>query len=127
MFASAQRCGRSRDMISVRPPPAAAWFGVQPYYVHGIQMLPVTPISEQLLESEWLDEETAVYQAACDPTCVKQGWSVPLQLAKAVSEPAAALSALKRLPADVFANANAGGNGNSRTAAYYWVATRPAA
>jgi endo-1,3(4)-beta-glucanase len=114
-------------MISVRPPPAAAWFGVQPYYVHGIQMLPVTPISEQLLESEWLDEETAVYQAACDPTCVKQGWSVPLQLAKAVSEPAAALSALKRLPADVFANANAGGNGNSRTAAYYWVATRPAA
>ena len=95
--------------------------------MHGIQMLPVTPVSEALLEPAWLEEELPVYAAACDETCVTQGWSVPLHLATAVRDPAAAVEALRKLPADVFASANAGGNGNSRTAAYYWAATRPRA
>jgi hypothetical protein len=55
---------------------------------------------------------------------VQQGWSVPLRLAQAVHDPSAALAAMKKLPADVFDSGNAGGNGNSRTGSYYWVATR---
>ena len=47
-----------------------------------------------------------------------------MHLANAVLDRRAAWSAVQRLPADVFSNANAGGNGNSRTAGYYWVATR---
>jgi len=102
------------------------WFGVQPYYIHGIQMLPFTPASEALLEPEWLKTETPVFAASCGEVCVTQGWSVPLRLAQAVHDPTAALAAIKKLPPDVFDSANAGGNGNSRTGSYYWVATRPA-
>ena len=56
---------------------------------------------------------------------MQQGWSVPLRLAQAVQDPSGALAAVKKLPAEVFDSANAGGNGNSRTASYYWIATRP--
>jgi len=101
------------------------WFGVAPYYIHGIQMLPFTPASEALLEPEWLATETPVYAASCSETCVQQGWSVPLRLAQAVQDPSGALAAIRKLPAEVFDSANAGGNGNSRTASYYWIATRP--
>jgi endo-1,3(4)-beta-glucanase len=100
------------------------WFGVATYFIHGIQMLPVTPVSEALLEPAWLAEETKVYEAACDEDCIKQGWSVPLEMAKAVHNPEGSVAAIKKLPPFVFDSANAGGNGNSRTGAYYWAATR---
>ena len=101
------------------------WFGVQPYYVHGIQMLPITPASEALLDAKWLEGgELDVYRASCDDACEQQGWSVPLLLATAVVDAAAAWPKVQALPASVFNNRNAGGNGNSRTASYYWVATR---
>ena len=42
-----------------------------------------------------------------------------------MQDPSGALAAVKKLPAEVFDSSNAGGNGNSRTASYYWIATRP--
>lgn len=38
----------------------STWFGSNPEYIHGIQMLPITPISEELLEEEWVQEEYPV-------------------------------------------------------------------
>lgn len=100
------------------------WFGSAPYYIHGIQMLPFTPASEFLLNADWLEEETPVYSASCDDTCASQGWSTPLALATSVNDQQAGWALAQALTDDMFANGNAGGNGNSRTTAYYFVATR---
>lgn len=38
----------------------STWFGSNPEYIHCIQMLPITPISEDLLEEAWVQEEYPV-------------------------------------------------------------------
>ena len=48
-----------------------------------------------------------------------------LALATAAVDAASGWAQAQALTDAMFDNANAGGNGNSRTAAYYWVATRP--
>ena len=38
----------------------ATWFGPYVEFIHCIQMLPFTPISEELLREEWIREEYPV-------------------------------------------------------------------
>ena len=40
------------------------WFGANPVYIHGIQMLPFTPIMELSLEKEFVKEEFPVMNNA---------------------------------------------------------------
>merc|ERR1711970_749199 len=42
----------------------ATWFGANVEYIHCIQMLPFTPISEELLREEWIREEYPVLEEA---------------------------------------------------------------
>ena len=39
----------------------ATWFGPYVEFIHCIQMLPFTPITEELLREEWIREEYPVY------------------------------------------------------------------
>ena len=41
----------------------ATWFGGYVEFIHCIQMLPFTPISEELLREKWIREEYPVYVA----------------------------------------------------------------
>ena len=48
----------------------ATWFGANLEFIHCIQMLPFTPISEELLPSSWIQEEYQILQQvflALDP------------------------------------------------------------
>ena len=38
----------------------ATWFGANVGFIHCIQMLPFTPISEELLRQNWIQEEYPV-------------------------------------------------------------------
>jgi len=40
------------------------WFGSHPVYIHGIQMLPFTPITEVSLERDFIKEEFPVIAKA---------------------------------------------------------------
>lgn len=40
------------------------WFGGNVEYIHCIQMLPFTPITEELLRKEWVEEEYPVVAEA---------------------------------------------------------------
>ncbi len=58
------------------PPQAdyATWFGANIEYIHGIQMLPVTPITELLLTKPWVTEEYPVVAPALANPATADGW-----------------------------------------------------
>jgi endo-1,3(4)-beta-glucanase len=84
--------------------------------IHGIQMLPFTPITEALLEPAWVTEEYPVLSAALTPATT-EAWRGFSYLDHAVIDPATAWTEVKTL--------NSFDDGNSLTNALYWVATRP--
>jgi len=91
------------------------WFGPNPEYVYGIQLLPITPISESLISKDWVQDAWPVISettaAAEDP------WKAFLIAAHATVDKEAAwedAQALTTLD-----------DGLSRTALLYWIATRP--
>ncbi|WP_437732048.1 glycosyl hydrolase [Sorangium sp. So ce1335] len=93
----------------------STWFGAKPEYIYGIQMLPITPISESLLSKTWIEDTwpamSDAAQSAEDP------WKGFLTAAHAVVDKEAAweeAQALTELD-----------EGLSRTALLYWIATRP--
>ncbi|KYF54174.1 hypothetical protein BE08_13360 [Sorangium cellulosum] len=93
----------------------STWFGANPEYVYGIQMLPITPISESLLSKKWIQDAwpamSDVAQTAEDP------WKAFLIAAHAVVDKEAAWEEAQEL-VDL-------DDGLSRTALLYWIATRP--
>lgn len=103
------------------------WFGSAPWKVYGIQLLPQTAISEALWASSWIrDGVLAAYATSCesDPTaCVGQGWSTLSWGAAAVLGGCrVAWDHVASLPSSVYETD--GGNGQSRTNALWWIATR---
>ena len=102
------------------------WFGNAPYLPYGIQLLPITAISEQRDDPLWLQEMYAPFADACnlDRRCEDDGWSV-LQLSAlaAVGHFGLALKRALALSSDVFSSA--GGNGQSRSNTLWFIATRP--
>ncbi len=102
------------------------WFGLKPFLAYGIQLLPLTPISEDRDGIDWAKEMYEPYADSChqDTTCEEFGWSV-LQLAMlaTVGHPDLAASKAMDLSPDVFTSA--GGNGHSLTNSLWYFATRP--
>jgi endo-1,3(4)-beta-glucanase len=102
------------------------WFGAQPYLPIGIQLLPLTPISEERDDMQWMNSIYKPLSQICssDPGCYESGWSI-LQLATLATVGYAAEAAEKvvKLKNDVFEDA--GGNGHSRSNTIWYVATRP--
>ena len=102
------------------------WFGTAPYLPIGIQLLPLTPISEDRDDISWINSiyEPFTYSCATSFECTESGWSI-LQLAVLATigyAPEAALK-MKELPDEAFENA--GGNGHSRSNTLWYIATRP--
>ena len=93
----------------------ATFFGANTEFVHCIQMLPFTPISEELLDPDWIQEEYQVLQTAIGSAV--DGWKGFIFMAHAIVDPEAAWTEVQSL----------GGydDGNSKTNTLYWVATRP--
>eukprot|EP00536_Pseudo-nitzschia_multiseries_P014448 jgi/Psemu1/214718/e_gw1.705.41.1 len=101
------------------------WFGAKEYLPIGIQLLPLTPISEDRDDIEWMNSiyDPFTYACAMDFECTESGWSI-LQLATlaTVGYAAEAVRKVKELPDQSFVNA--GGNGESRSNIIWFITTR---
>lgn len=102
------------------------WFGASPYLPYGIQLLPLTPISEARDELEWMEEMYYPFSRACADfhQCTESGWAI-LQVAvlATVGYPEHAAERVKELQPDSYENA--GGNGQSKSNTIWYIATRP--
>merc|ERR1712142_276365 len=95
------------------------WFGANVEFIHCIQMLPFTPISEELLREEWIKEEYNVLAEAYgrpDPP-LSEGWKGYIVMAHAVIDPHAAYGEALQL--------SSYDDGNTKSNTLYWIATRP--
>ena len=97
----------------------ATWFGGNLEFIHGIQMLPYTPISEELLRPEWIEEEYPVVSAALDDPFIGEGWKGFIYMAHAIIDPVSAWWEVDGLTGY--------DDGNTKTNTLYWLATRPGA
>jgi endo-1,3(4)-beta-glucanase len=84
--------------------------------IHGIQMLPFTPITEALLEPAWVSEEYPYIAGKLTPAS-SESWRGFIALDHAVIDATAAWAEVQALQSF--------DDGNTRTNALYWVATRP--
>ncbi len=93
------------------------FFGANTEFIHCIQMLPFTPITEELLEPAWVEEEYPVLVTALDNPSIGEGWKGFVYMAHAVIDPAAGWNECQTLTGY--------DDGNSETNTLYWLATRP--
>jgi endo-1,3(4)-beta-glucanase len=91
------------------------WFGPNPEYVYGIQLLPFTPVSEALVAPAWMTD--AWPRIATTTSSAAPQWAGLLAMGHAVADREAAWTAVSSL--------GAWDDGNSRTNALWWVASRP--
>jgi endo-1,3(4)-beta-glucanase len=96
----------------------ATWFGSNIEYIVGIQMMPFTPITEEYMTSTWVNTvypsiSTALTRAS--PT-LEVGWRGFIYMAQAVLDRSTAWTNINTL--------SGWDNGNSKTNALYWIATR---
>ncbi|KAG5178337.1 hypothetical protein JKP88DRAFT_188690 [Tribonema minus] len=105
------------------------WFGSEAWKVFGIQMLPITGVSERLLEKEWVKQMLPDFKESCwDPInpismCVEQGWSMLVNVAQAITgEWRLARDGILDLPDSAFEGA--GGNGHSRSNMLWFISTQ---
>jgi endo-1,3(4)-beta-glucanase len=97
----------------------ATWFGLNVEYIHGIQMLPYTPITEDLLPRNWVQIEypmLATSLTRANPV-IQEGWKGFVFMTQAIINKEAAWNAAQSL--------GSYDNGNSQTNTLYWIATRP--
>jgi len=54
------------------------WFGNAPHLAYGIQLLPLTPVSEKRDALDWIKELYPSFAESCfnAPDCKEQGWYV---------------------------------------------------
>jgi endo-1,3(4)-beta-glucanase len=95
------------------------WFASGAIYVHGINMLPFTPITELYLTRDWVTEEYPVVWASVKDSLAttEQGWLGFLYMDHAVIDPDTAWNEIMTLKSF--------DDGNTLTNALYWIATRP--
>ena len=99
------------------------WFGNSPYLIYGIQLLPLTAISEERDDLAWVREAFDPYAQSCDQACVEEGWSVQiLALLATLGHKDKALGHAKNLTDSVFEAA--GGSGHSKSNTIWYIATR---
>ena len=88
------------------------------------------------LPSYQVEEEWPVFNQSCaeSPMCAAQGWDSLVIGAWGIIDGNSSVTSTgvddvwgraRAVPNFAFSNALAGGNGNSRTNLYYWLATRP--
>ncbi|NUQ76940.1 MAG: hypothetical protein HUU21_25685 [Polyangiaceae bacterium] len=94
----------------------ATFFGSGPELIHGIQMIPFTPISEALLPADWVAEEYPVVSQALGGA-IGEGWKGFIYMDHAIIDAPAAWGEVATLTGY--------DDGNTKTNTLYWVATRP--
>jgi Glycosyl hydrolase family 81 C-terminal domain len=101
------------------------WFGNSPYLIYGIQLLPITPISEQRDSQRWAEAIYTRLASSCDNTCVSEGWSIQIfALLATLGHIDDAVSKTNELSPSVYVGP--GGNGHSKSNTIWYIATRPA-
>lgn len=95
----------------------STWFGGNIEFIHCIQMLPFTPISEEVLRPQWIAEEYPVLAQAIGSA--SEGWKGFIYMAHAVIDTAAGWNEVNSLTSF--------DDGNTKTNTLHWVATRPGA
>jgi endo-1,3(4)-beta-glucanase len=97
----------------------ATFFGANVEYIHGIQMLPYTPISEDFLRPSWLKESYTVFSAAYTRSSpvASQAWLGILYQAQATFDKTGAAAKIATLTGV--------DDGNTMTNTLYWLYTRP--
>ncbi len=95
----------------------ATFFGNEAHKIHGIQLLPFTPISEALLEPGWVTEQYPVVSQDLGSPLLAEGWKGFIYMEHAVVDAAAAWEEAQTLKAF--------DDGNTLTNTLYWIATRP--
>ncbi|TYZ58645.1 hypothetical protein PybrP1_009232 [[Pythium] brassicae (nom. inval.)] len=95
----------------------STWFGDRPVYVHGINMLPFTPVTTQLLDAAYVAHEYALLRPELDALGADDIWRGVVVLDQAILD---AKAAWDELAASVCAY----DTWNSATNAMYWIATR---
>lgn len=102
------------------------WFGNAAFLTYGIQMLPLTAVSEERDTIEWVREVYVAFSESCEQsgkTCEKEGWSILVNAMLAtVGHAEDAVKNVMNLTSDVFESA--GGNGHSLTNTLWYLATR---
>jgi hypothetical protein len=102
------------------------WFGSAGYLAYGIQMLPLTSVSEERDSIEWVRELYVSFAKSCEGNffdCQNQGWSVlVLAMLATVGHRDDAIEKALDLPLAVFDSA--GGNGHSLTNTIWYLSTR---
>ena len=91
----------------------ATWFGADPCFIHGIQMLPFTPITEEYLPYKFIKEEYPVVPRHCGAS----DWDPYMTMDQAIVDQSGAWSRAQGL--------NRFHNGLSKTNMLWWIATRP--
>ena len=93
--------------------------------MYGIQLLPLTPISEYRDKQEWAKEAYPPLAASCDQRCVSGGWSVQIfAILATIGHPQKAIQQTLDLSPSVYDGP--GGNGHSKSNTLWYIATRPA-
>uniref|UniRef100_A0A7S4BMV7 glucan endo-1,3-beta-D-glucosidase n=1 Tax=Chrysotila carterae TaxID=13221 RepID=A0A7S4BMV7_CHRCT len=92
----------------------ATFFGANLEFVYGIQMIPFTPISQDLLPESWISTAFDVFKGAI--ATASEDWRALLIMAWAIIDADAAWDAAVALKAF--------DSGNSRANMLYWIATR---
>lgn len=104
------------------------WFGAYPYYVYGIQLIPITNAAEARDNVPWVEEMVVPYNASCVTSpemCLLDGWSIPVIAAQAtLGDWQGAWQAAEAVPAEAFVSS--GGDGHSLSNTLWWIATRKA-
>ncbi|CAJ1946260.1 unnamed protein product [Cylindrotheca closterium] len=100
------------------------WFGNKPYYIYGIQLLPLTPVSELRDDVEWSKEMLPPFSSSCDVSCRTSGWSVGvLAILATVGHKGIAFEQAIELPDSSFEGPAGGGHSRSNT--LWHISTRP--
>ncbi|CAM9484590.1 unnamed protein product [Heterosigma akashiwo] len=94
------------------------WFGTELEYIHGIQMLPFTPITEELLPRSYVELEWPIVRSALDDPAITPAWAGVLYSDFAIVDPEAAWGLMTGLDPTQL------DSGFSMANAMYWVLTR---
>jgi endo-1,3(4)-beta-glucanase len=99
------------------------YFGSNGFFVHGIQLLPVTPVVHLMFHPFWVQWGFPRFQEYCigDPFCTESGFVTFMIAEQAMIDKDGAWSAALKLPDRVFSLECAGGNGNSLTNTLYFI------
>jgi hypothetical protein len=102
------------------------WFGPEPFFSYGIQLLPLTPVGEIRDDPVWAAELYPMYDKSClaeHEKCVDGGWTImQYGLLATAGQRKTALEQVLLIPEDVFESQ--GGLGNSLTNTIWYISTR---